>query len=567
MTPQPFRAAVVQTLAALGDLDINIGLLRQYTQEAVRQGARLIVFPECMNTGYLFDSAEHCGELAETVHGRFVQAMADLCREHNVFIASGFTEKDEAKGKIFNTGLLLDPKGEIIVHYHKQFLATHDQNWFELGENGCPVVDTELGRIGLLICFDGRIPEITRNLALQGAEIIVDMANFFAMDQADMWVPARAYENGLWFVAATKAGVERSIYYPGGSMIVAPGGEVVAKVPYDTHGVVSAEIDVAAARAKRWHHAGDRFLDRRPALYGLIGKPVADTPLAAILEQPLVPEQSIAKAAAVQAHATMEAGSLEAAYEMIDHTAKLGVKVIVVPQHFGSAHWLPGLAEALAEAKNTPAHIARVSGIARQYGCVIVLPVLEEKNEKIQPTAIVIGTDGEIIGRYRQTHLEPEMQAWAIAGDSLPVFETPFGRLGVLLGYDGMFPETSRVLALQGADMIAWCSAWRHPLDRKLLTVPKAEDNRVFLIAANRSDSPYPGGSFVVPPNGFPQWDLDVAAPPVKRHGAVMPTFMNLALSRQKFMIPKVNMLRNRIVASYTPITAVDEEESALPVA
>ncbi|GGI20868.1 carbon-nitrogen hydrolase family protein [Oxalicibacterium faecigallinarum] len=555
MATQPFRAAVVQTLATLGDLDINIGLLRQYTKEAVRQGARLIVFPECMNTGYLFDSADHCAELAEPVNGRFVQAMADLCREHNVFIASGFTEKDESKGKIFNTGLLLDPKGDIIVHYHKQFLATHDQNWFELGENGCPVVDTELGRIGLLICFDGRIPEITRSLAMQGAEIIVDMANFFAMDQADMWVPARAYENGLWFVAATKAGVERSIYYPGGSMIVAPTGDVIAKIPYDTHGVATAEIDVSRARNKGWHHEGNRFADRQPALYGLIGKPVTDTPLAAILDQPLIPEQSVAKAAAVQAHVTKETGSLEAAYDMIDHTAKLGVKVIVVPQFFGSATWLPTLAEAHAEAKCTASHLAKVASIAQKYGCVIVLPVLEEKGDKIASVAVIIGTDGKEIGRYQQTHIEPEMKSWCIAGDTLPVFDTPFGRIGVLLGYDGMFPESSRVLALQGADMIAWCSAWRNPLDRKLLTVPKAEDNRIFLIAANRTDSPYPGGSFIVPPNGFPQWDLDVAAPPTKRHGAVMPAFMNLAMSRQKFMIPKVNMLRNRIVASYDPIT------------
>ena len=561
MATQPFRAAVVQTLATLGDLDVNIGLLRQYTEEAVRQGARLIVFPECMNTGYLFDSADHCAELAEPVNGRFVQAMADLCREHNVFIASGFTEKDETKNKIFNTGLLLDPKGDIIVHYHKQFLATHDQNWFELGENGCPVVDTELGRIGLLICFDGRIPEITRSLAMQGAEIIVDMANFFAMDQADMWVPARAYENGLWFVAATKAGVERSIYYPGGSMIVAPTGDVVAKIPYDTHGVATAEIDVTRARNKGWHHEGNRFSDRQPSLYGLIGKPVAETPLAAILEQPLIPEQSVAKAAAVQAHATSETGSLEAAFDMIDHTAKLGVKVIVVPQFFGSTTWLPTLAEAHAEAQRSASHISKVSAIAKQYGCVIVLPVLEEKGAKIASVAVVIGTDGKELGRYQQSHIEPEMKSWCIAGNELPVFETPFGRLGVLLGYDGMFPETSRVLALQGADMIAWCSAWRNPLDRKLLTVPKAEDNRIFLIAANRTDSPYPGGSFIVPPNGFPQWDLDVAAPPTKRHGAVMPAFMNLALSRQKFMIPKVNMLRNRIVASYDPITA---EEPAI---
>ena len=57
---------------------------------------------------------------------------------------------------------MLDRKGEVAIHYHKQFLATHDQNWFAFGERGCPVVDTDLGRIGLLICFDGRIPEIAR---------------------------------------------------------------------------------------------------------------------------------------------------------------------------------------------------------------------------------------------------------------------------------------------------------------------------------------------------------------------------------------------------------------------
>ncbi len=91
---------------------------------------------------------------------------------------------------------MFDRKGKIACHYHKQFLATHDQNWFSFGERGCPVVDTDLGRIGLLICFDGRIPEIFRAMAMQGAEVIVDMANFFAMDQADMWGPARAYENG-----------------------------------------------------------------------------------------------------------------------------------------------------------------------------------------------------------------------------------------------------------------------------------------------------------------------------------------------------------------------------------
>ena len=201
MTKRRFRAAAVQTLARLGDFDFNIALATQYVEDAVRQGAELIVFPECMDTGYLFEFAAHCRELAETVtNGPFVTALSRLSRKHGVYIASGITEWDPEKEKIFNSGIMFDRKGEIACHYHKQFLATHDQNWFSFGERGCPVVDTDLGRIGLLICFDGRIPEIFRAMAMQGAEVIVDMANFFAMDQADMWGPARATKtaSGWW---------------------------------------------------------------------------------------------------------------------------------------------------------------------------------------------------------------------------------------------------------------------------------------------------------------------------------------------------------------------------------
>jgi len=549
-----FRAAVVQTLAVLGDVDANIALLREHTREGVRQGAKLIVFPECMNSGYLFDSEAHCRQIAEPVTGRYVQAMAELCREYGVHIASGFTELEPETGKVFNSGLLLDASGELIVHYHKQFLATHDQNWFAVGEHGCPVVDTELGRIGLLICFDGRIPEITRSLALQGAEVIVDMANFFAMDQADLWVPARAYENGVWFVAATKAGVERSIYYPGGSMIVAPSGAVTAYVPADTHGVVSAEIDLDQAADKSWHNGGDRFADRRPEAYGLLAEPFENTPLAPLLTQPLIPEQATAKAAAVQAHATGADTSLEAAIEMVGHAARLGVKLIVLPQHFNCASWLPGEVEARAAAAQTPTLIRRLGALAAEYGCAIVLPVLEAAGDTIEPGAVLIGPDGAVLGQQRQLHLEPELRGFCSAGRDFAVFTTPFGRVGMLLGHDGLFPEASRVLALLGADVITWSCAWRTSQERKLLAVPKAEDNRTFVVCANRSDSPYPGGSLLIPPTGFPQWDLDVAAPRTLRHGAVMPGFMNLALARQKSMIPRVDMLRNRLIDTYAPL-------------
>ncbi len=310
MTKRRFRAAAVQTLARLGDYDHNIALATGFVEDAVRQGAELVVFPECMDTGYLFDSAEHCRALAETIpDGPFVAALSGLAKKHGIYVASGVTEWDPARKKIFNSGVMFGRQGEVTCHYHKQFLATHDQNWFAFGERGCPVVETDLGRIGLLICFDGRIPEIFRAMAMQGAEVIVDMANFFAMDQADMWGPARAFENGVWLVAATKAGYERSIYYPGGSMIVDPKGRVISKVPYDTHGTAVATVDLDQAADKSIYAANDKIADRRPETYGIMALPYEKTPVFGIAERPLIPARAVTKVAAIQMHVTKDCPS------------------------------------------------------------------------------------------------------------------------------------------------------------------------------------------------------------------------------------------------------------------
>ncbi|HEY0292321.1 MAG TPA: carbon-nitrogen hydrolase family protein [Hansschlegelia sp.] len=557
MTKRRFRAAAVQTLARLGDYDHNIALATRYVEEAVRQGAELIVFPECMDTGYLFDSPDHARELARTVvDGPFVKALSALAAKHGVYIASGVTEWDPEKKKIFNSGVMFDRRGALACHYHKQFLATHDQNWFSFGERGCPVVDTDLGRIGLLICFDGRIPEIFRTMALQGAEIIVDMANFFAMDQADMWGPARAYENGVWLVAATKAGYERSIYYPGGSMIVDPKGRVAAKVPYDVHGLAVADVDPEMAADKTIYAADDKIAGRRPETYGALALPYEQTPVCGLADQPLIPSRSVTKVAAVQMHMTADAPNADAVFEMVDDTAKLGVKVLALPEYAFSPTWLPNAEEARAQAAATPAILARLSATASLYGCLIAAPVIEREDDRLFVSTVLIGPDGARIGVYRKTHLTAEEKAWASAGDSYPVFDTPFGRIGVMSGFDAVFPETSRCLGVGAADIVLWPAALREPFERELLAVPRAEDNRVALVLANRVDSPYPGGSVVIPPNGFPMWDINVAAPRSFKLGAVMPRHVDLAVCRQKMMIPKVDMFANRLTETYAPLIA-----------
>ena len=556
MKKRRFRAAAVQTLARLGDFDHNIALATKYVEDAVRQRAELVVFPECMDTGYLFDSAEHCRQLAETMaDGPFVKALSALAKKNSIYIASGVTEWDPAKEKLFNTGIMFDRRGEVVCHYHKQFLATHDQNWFSFGERGCPVVDTDLGRIGLLICFDGRIPEIFRAMAMQGAEVIVDMANFFAMDQADMWGPARAYENGVWLVAATKAGYERSIYYPGGSMIVDPKGRVLSKVPYDTHGMAVAEVDLDAASDKTIYANNDKIADRRPETYGIMALPYEKTPVYRIAERPLIPAKATAKVAAVQMHVTDGCSTVDV-LDMVDHAAKLGIKVLTLPEYAFSPAAIPSATEASELADQTPAILAKVVAIAANYECLIAVPSVERAAAGLYVTTFLIGPDGKETGRYRKTHLTAEERPWAKAGNEYPVFDTPFGRIGVMSGYDAIFPETSRCLAIGAADIILWPASLREPFERELLAVPRAEDNRVAVVLANRVDSPLPGGSVVIPPNGFPLWDINIVAPRVLKLGAVMPKHIDLAVCRQKLMIPKVDMFANRLVETYAPIIA-----------
>ncbi len=548
MPPRP------RTLARLGAIEHNIDISTRLVEEAVRQGAELVVLPECMDTGYLFNSAEHCRALAEPVpDGAFVSAMSALARKHGIFLASGITEWDPVRERIFNSGIMLDRDGQVAIHYHKQFLATHDQNWFSFGERGCPVVDTDLGRIGLLICFDGRIPEIARSLALQGAEIIVDMANFFAMDQAEMWGPARAYENGVWLVAATKAGYERSIYYPGGSMIVDPKGRVVARMPYDRHGVVVADVVPEWAHDKTVYAANDKFADRRPATYGILVESYQDTPVARTAHEPIVPSRAVSKVAAVQIHVADNVRS-DDVFAMLDHTAKLGAKVLTLPEYALIGTWAPLPADATRAADLAPAHIAAAADIAKRYGCVIALPTVVREADDLFPATILLGPDGAELGRYRKTHLTAEERAWAHAGDVYPVFETPYGRIGIMSGYDALFPETSRCLAAAAADIVLWPAALREPFERELIAVPRAADNRVAVVLANRLDCPYPGGSLAVPPAGFPLWDINQVAPRSLKMGAVMPMFIDLAVCRQKQMIPKVDMFANRLTQTYSAL-------------
>ena len=161
---------------------------------------------------------------------------------------------------------------------------------------------------------------------------------------------------------------------------------------------------------------------------------------------------------------------------MVDHTAKLGVKVLALPEY-------AFFAECILTAKKPPRlptrllQACRVCGHRGEIRCLIAAPIVERAAAGLYVTTVLVGPDGKEIGRYRKTHLTAEERKWAVAGFDYPVFDTPFGRIGVMSGYDAVFPETSRCLAIGGADIILWPAALREPFERELLAVPRAEDN------------------------------------------------------------------------------------------
>lgn len=152
----------------------------------------------------------------------------------------------------------------------------------------------------------------------------------------------------------------------------------------------------------------------------------------------------------------------------------------------------------------------RIAQRAREFGVHVVfgMAVRERVETILYNSAVVIGPDGETLGAYHKVHLKGEERLLFRGGYRFPVFETGFGMLGVLLGWDLLFPEAARVLALSGAELLAVPAAWEQPLreEWRILTRARALENTFFLVGANRIGKEvtyeFVGDSMIIGPRG-----------------------------------------------------------------
>ena len=244
-----FIAAAVQIAVKSNDVNYNLEKICFWLKTAVKEhNAELVVFPESITTGFAPGMPpEEFYDLLNYIPGPETDQIGALARELKVHVILPMYEKGKEKNVIMNSSILINDEGEIAGIYRK----THPFPTERLGGGGWTtpgkeaiVVDTKLGKIGMIICYDGDFPELSRVLAIQGAEIITrPSALLRSFEIWDMTNNARAYDNNVYVVAVNSVGADaENNYYFGSSMIISPIAQKLAQAR-GTEEIISAKLD------------------------------------------------------------------------------------------------------------------------------------------------------------------------------------------------------------------------------------------------------------------------------------------------------------------------------------
>lgn len=263
------KAGIYQFNPSFGEKEKNIKKVMAAVRDADMD---LLVLPEFFATGYQFISADEAAELSEPVPaGYTTRALMDVSKEKRMFIVAGLPEKDG--DRLYNSAVFTGPDGFIGV-YRKTHLFFEETLYFTPGDTGFKVWDTEIGKIGIMICFDWFYPEAMRSLALSGAEVVAHPSNLVLPFCPDA-MPVRCLENMVYAVTANRTGTEnrkegQSLTFIGKSEIVSPRGEILIRAPEDEEILMIREIDPGAAADKELNPYNSILKDRRPDYYGIM---------------------------------------------------------------------------------------------------------------------------------------------------------------------------------------------------------------------------------------------------------------------------------------------------------
>ncbi len=510
----------------------------------------LIVLPEASYPAYYLHSREAYDAAGVLADEEVERAIGERAARHGCAIAVGLVQRggDAAPddGRLVNTAVLFGRDGRVAARQPKRFLWHFDRHWFAPGEAGAPIALEAAGsggsgaaEVGLFICSDGRMPEITRELALGGADLLVDCTAWVSSGrdpaalsnpQVDYMLAARAIENGAWIAAADKVGVEAgSIVYAGRSGVVDPLGRWRVQAPSDRPGVVHTVIDLDEATGPP--------VAPRIELYGAAAIPGDSLTEDEADAGPGGDEEIVRVAAAAVEVSPSAVALMERVRDLVTTLATQGADLVV----------LPDLARADAHALGEGELLPLLRALSADAGLMLAVGLAERAGEATYKRLSLLDR-GELLASCRQAHLDDAERAagYSPGDEPPPLVETRLGRIGLLLAGDALAPEPARGLRLQGAELLLWCAQplpGLAPEALRALARTRAAENRLWLAASAGPEEA--GGAYVVDPSGA------VAAEALAGQSLAVAADVHRGLARWRRVAPDTDPIAEHRPADY----------------
>lgn len=262
-------------LSASPDREANLAQTLETMTAACEAGAELIAFPEVILDRFFPQKPgdKAALKLAEPIPGPTTERIAARARELGLVTVFNLYEVDE-RGRRFDSSPVFDADGTLLgvtrmIHI-TDYEGFHEQDYYHLGDQGVPVYDTRVGKVGVAICYDRHYPEVMRGLGVAGAELVViPQAGTLGEWPEGLYeaeVRTAAFQNGYFAALANRVGIEGRLHFSGESFAVDPEGRVIARGKSLEEDLVMVEVDLAkcaesTARRLFWR-------DRRAELYG-----------------------------------------------------------------------------------------------------------------------------------------------------------------------------------------------------------------------------------------------------------------------------------------------------------
>jgi 5-aminopentanamidase len=274
------RIACQQLAPVIGDLAANRITALTAIREAVDDGADVVVLPELITSGYMFESPEEAAAVAIAPGHEILAEWAAEAARADIVLAGGFCELGD-DDRIYNSAAVFDTTGLRAI-YRKLHLWDREKLIFTSGSAPPPVLDTRIGRLAVIICYDLEFPELTRSVALAGTQLLLVPTNWPLVPRPAGEHPpeamigmAAARVNRMAVACADRVGLERGQEWTGGTTIIGVDGWVAAESR--TPGLVAADVDLEPALDKRLTDHADAFGDRRPELYTAVSRTEPET--------------------------------------------------------------------------------------------------------------------------------------------------------------------------------------------------------------------------------------------------------------------------------------------------